>query len=376
MSIAKYLRRGAIVAGVVATVAAGAGVAVAANPGQTGDGLQSKLDQLRSEDNLPGVIGLVRDGDSNEYGASGWGDQFMRVPADPRAQFRIGSNTKAFVAVVLLQLEAEGKLSLDDTVDKWLPGAVSANGNDGTKITIRELLNMTSGLNDYLADPTIRASYIADLNPGKQWDPQHLVDVATSKKPSAQPGTEWNYSNTNFIVAGMIIKAVTGNDAATEVENRIIKPLGLADTTFPTTDPKLYGNWLHGYYHLRDISFSNVTVTGAAGAMVSTLDDLATFERALYSGQLLPSAQQKELETMVPIDDNTSYGLGIGQAKTTCGTVWTYTGEVLGYIAEIVIGPDGGRAVVIAVNEGNLGTGDPTDDLWTTGVDAYCDSDS
>jgi D-alanyl-D-alanine carboxypeptidase len=374
MSIVKFLRRGAVVAGVVATVAAVAGVAVAAKPDQTaGDILQNQLNQVRSDDHFAGIIGMVRDGDGTQYAATGWGDQFTRVPADPQAQFRIGSNTKAFTSTVILQLEAEGKLSLDDTVAKWLPGVVDANGNDGTKITIRELLNHTSGLKDYAGDPRVSVPYIADVRPLRQWQPQELIDIATSKAPYSAPGTEYHYSNTNYMLAGMIIKAVTGNDPQTEVENRIIKPLGLTNTTFPTTDPKLYGNWLHGYYTVRDISFSNVTVYGPAGSIVSTLDDLATFESALFGGKLLPAAQMKELETAGL--DGDGYGLGVGWTDTKCGTAYNHIGEVLGYTSLWLSSADGKHEVVVAANQGNLTGEAKAQDLASAALKAFCPSD-
>lgn len=349
-----------------ATGAAGVAAAQDQSPQTPGEVLQAGVSKMQSDNKLPGVIGMVRDGDKVDYAHAGYGDMFMRVPADPQAQFRIGSNTKQFTSTVLLQLEAEHKLSLDDTVDRWLPGVVNKNGNDGKKITIRQLLNHTSRIPDYLGDTGVSASYAADLNPNRSWTPQQLVDIATSKAPLK----DFGYSNTNYVLAGMVIKAVTGNDPATEVKNRIIDPLGLKNTTFPTTDPKLYGNWLHGYELIRDISFSNVQLLGTAGAIVSTVDDLANFDRALFSGRLLPPAQQQELET---VGGFTNYALGVGRIDTKkCGEVYTHTGEVLGYTSTWISSADGQRQVVVADNEYHLLKTDATDAEWNTAVDAYC----
>ncbi len=377
----RFLRRGLIIGTTVAALAsATAGVALAdVTPQTPSQVLQSGIESVAAKYHLPGVIGEIRDGGDATYAHTGWGDQFTRVPADPQAQFRIGSNTKAFTSVVLLQLEHEGKLSLDDTVDRWLPGLVKANGNDGTKITIRELLNHTSGLPDYAGQPQVMVPYIADTNPGQQVDPKQLVAVATAQQPLSAPGAGWHYSNTNYLLAGMVIKAVTGNDPATEATNRIIKPLGLTHTTFPTTDPKLYGNWLHGYFTVRDISFSSTPQTfGAAGAIVSTLDDLGTFESALFGGKLLAPAQQKELETTVG-DEN--YGLGVAVSQTRCGPVWNHTGAVLGYQSLWLSSPDGKRQVVVASNVYNLTTANlgivdfnSFSALGTAAVDAFCAS--
>jgi D-alanyl-D-alanine carboxypeptidase len=369
---------------VVTCAVLGTGSAAAAQPQQSpGDLLQAGLQTLMSSDGVIGAIGMVRDGDNaSQYGASGYGDYENKVAADPHAKFRIGSNTKAFTATVLLQLEAEHKLSLDDTVDHWLPGVVNQNGNDGTKITIRELLNHTSGIPDY-ASGTAILDYGANLNPNEPHTPLQLVDLAIANKPTSAPGAAFHYSNTNYVLAGMVIKAVTGSDPATEIQNRIITPLGLHDTTFPTSDPNMPANHLNGYFHvhgfffvIRDVTASDVQFFGSAGAIVSTTDDLATFERALFSGRLLAPRQQKELETTVPMSSDPNaggYGLGVGQVTTRCGPVWTHTGAVLGYESSWLTSADGRRQVVVADNEYNL-VEDSTinSDSWNTAVNAFC----
>ncbi|MEU6279939.1 serine hydrolase domain-containing protein [Streptomyces sp. NPDC047028] len=334
-------------------------------------------------DGYPGVIGLVRQGDTAAYAHAGVGDLSTRVAADPKAQFRIGSNTKAFTSTVLLQLEAEHRLSLDDSVERWLPGAVDANGYDGSKITIRELLNHTSGLPDYAQDTSFSLNYALNTQPDRAWPPQSLVDIGLAQhKPTGAPGEKWAYSNTNYVLAGMVIKAVTGNDAATEIQRRVIEPLGLHDTTFPTTDPALHGNYLHGYEYpvvsigIRDVSTSDVQAFGPAGAIVSTLDDLATFSRALLTGRLLPPAQEAELKTTVPAnaDGSAAYGLGIAHLKLPCGRwAWGHNGAVLGYYSDWYSSEDGSQQVVRVNNEFHLlaGTRGQQDTAKAT-ADAYC----
>ncbi|MBO2446116.1 beta-lactamase family protein [Actinomadura barringtoniae] len=362
-----------------ATAADGAGAdttaADAASVGRAGDVLRAGVTKVRSDNGLPGVIGMVRDGGATRYAAAGWGDQFRHVPADPRAQFRIGSNTKAFTATVILQLEARHRLSLDDKVAKYLPGVLARNGYDGRKITIRQLLNHTSGLQDYAGDVRVSGPYVADVDPNQRWAPRTLVDIATDKKPVAAPGKTWHYSNANYVLAGMIIQRVTGRAPAVEVRDRIIKPLGLRHTTYPTSDPKLYGNWLHGYTLPRDISFSNVQVFGAAGAIVSTQEDLANFSRALLTGRLLKPKQQRELETTVPVAkpaNGVGYGLGVIKAKTKCGPVLTHNGAVLGYLSFWYSSPDGKRQVTVATNEYHLLPTKATESLGNAAIDAYC----
>ncbi|HEY4459503.1 MAG TPA: serine hydrolase domain-containing protein [Pseudonocardiaceae bacterium] len=383
MSFRKLGAGTAVALTVVVGAVLGTGMAGAEQPRSSGDLLQADLQTLTSSDGVIGAIGMVRDGDDTpQYGATGYGDYFNKVAPDPHAKFRIGSNTKAFTATVLLQLEAEHKLSLDDTVDHWLPGVVNQNGNDGTKITVRELLNHTSGIPDYATGQAM-LDYGANLNPNEQHTPQQLVDLAIANKPTSAPGAAFNYSNTNYVLAGMVIKAVTGNDPATEIQNRIITPLGLHDTTFPTTDPNMPANHLDGYFHvhgtffvIRDVTASDVQFFGAAGAMVSTVDDLANFERALFSGRLLAAQQQKELETTVPIssDPNAgSYGLGVGLVTTKCGPAWTHTGAVLGYESTWLTSADGQRQVVVADNEFNMIENSTIDnDRLNNSVDTFC----
>ena len=342
-------------------------VAGQAEPQTPGQVLQAGVRKMQTGHKLPGVIGMVRNGDAAAYAHAGESDMFAHVPADPRAPFRIGSNTKQFTSTVLLQLEAEGKLSLDETVDKWLPGVVNKNGNDGKNITIRALLNHSSRIPDFINAAT-KYAYMADVNPDQPHDPRQLVDQALEQKPLSEPG----YSNTNYVLAGLIIKAVTGNDAATEVRDRIIDRLGLTHTTFPTDDSKLPAGFLHGYEWIRDISFSNTPqLFGPAGAMVSTLDDLAEFDRALFSGRLLPPAQLRELET---VGDLPTYALGVGRVDTPdCGTVYTFTGEVLGYSNTWITSPDGQRQAVVARNEYHVDPNDPAGTTeYNTALAAYC----
>lgn len=316
-------------------------------------------------DGYPGVIGMVRNGDTTQYVHAGVGDRATKVPADPKAKFRIGSNTKAFISTVLLQLEGEKRLSLDDTVAKWLPGAVAANGYDGSKITIRQLLNHTSGLPDYLSALQINGPYFLNTNPREVLPPQTLVNVGLGlRAPTSAPGEKFGYSNTNYVLAGMVIKAVTGSEPAAEVQRRIIEPLGLRDTSFPTADPALYGNYLHGYVLrailIDDATVSNVQVSGSAGAMVSTMDDLAAFSRALLTGKLLEPAQLAELKTTVPVTADVGYGLGIEHVKLSCGKwAWGHNGAVLGYFSEWLTSEDGTEQVLHTNNEFHLLAGTP-----------------
>ncbi|WP_255950165.1 serine hydrolase domain-containing protein [Streptomyces odontomachi] len=354
------------------------------NSAQAADETPSGILQAGAEqavaDGYPGVIGLTRSGDTTEYVHAGVGDVGTKTAADPKAKFRIGSNTKAFTAAVLLQLEGEGKLSLDDSVAKWLPDAVDANGYDGSEITLRELLNHTSSLPDYFTDLGVQSDYFLNLTPDAAYQPQQLVDVALSQHaPQSAPGEKFGYANTNYILAGMVIKAVTGNEPGEEIEKRIIEPLGLNDTSFPT-DSAMSGNYLRGYAYTdvigrRDVTRSNVQIGGSAGAIISTLDDMATFQRALMDGKLLAPQQLKELTTTVPTSSaDETWGLGIAHMKTPCGTwAWGHNGAVLGYFSEWLISDDGSTQVVHANNEYHMQapTKGQTDSYQAMG-DAFC----
>lgn len=319
----------------------------------------------------PGIIGMVRNGDETRYLQAGVGDRGTREPADPEAKFRIGSNTKSFTAATVLLLEADGVLSLDDTVADWLPGAVDANGHDGSKITIRQLLNHTSNLPEYTMN-------IDGYTINPEWEPQELVDGALrNRPPNAEPGEEWEYTNTNYVLAGMVIEAATGNEPAEEMRTRIFEPLGLSDTSLPTKDNELHGNHLTGYFLVGPIflemTTTSVQATRTAGAIVSTLDDLADFERALVGGALLPPEQQAELKTTVPTGTGSGYGLGLLRVDTECGPAWFHNGGVPGYYSFHITGDDGERQVVEANNEFHLKRDTPGQTATTEGgFDAFC----
>lgn len=313
--------------------------------------LQADLDAARTRHGLPGMIGLVRDGDSVHFASSGVGNKVGQVAADPKARYRIGSITKTFTAAAVLLLAGEGVLSLDDTVDRWLPGLIAANGNDGKTITIRQLLNHTSGLPEVMNHSVVGWSYRANANPYQRWDKRRLVELAAGMPRLAEPGTKFEYSNTGYIVADLIVQEATGRSMAAEVTERIIEPLGLTDTTFPEDDPRMTGNHLRGYNGIRDVTVSDVGTAGAAADIVSTLEDVADFTRALATGELLAPAQMADLQKTVPTGhpEGITYGLGI-EVATPCGTVWSHNGAVLGYATYYFTSPDGTKQAIAATN--------------------------
>ncbi|MFI6369745.1 serine hydrolase domain-containing protein [Streptomyces sp. NPDC050546] len=276
-------------------------------------------------------------------------------------RFRIASTTKTFVATVLLQLVGERRLSLDDKVESRLPGVVSGNGNDGKAISVRQLLQHTSGLHDYTVDLpelTSKAGYLADRY--TTWTPEQLVATAMRHAPNFESGEGWSYSNTNYILAGMIIEKITGNSWNQEVTSRIIRPLGLRDTLAPTTHPRIPGRHLHGYSTFDepgpalDVTEINPSAGGAAGAMISTTADLSRFYQALLGGRLLRPAQLAEMKRTVrapeldPAWAGVRYGLGLMEIPLSCGgAYYSHGGDIAGYTTRTGVSADGRRAVVL-----------------------------
>ncbi|MFZ4299007.1 serine hydrolase domain-containing protein [Streptomyces cinereoruber] len=382
MAISLFTRKAGAALAVAAALTFTAAGPVHGTPARTADQvMQDGLDAAVAA-GYPGATALLREDGARRYLTAGVGDRATRTPTDPKAQVRIGSNTKPFIGAVTMMLADQGALSLDDTVDRWLPGVVTGNGNDGRKITVRQLLNHTSGVPEYLDRVTVDAYD----NPNKPFPPAQLVRQAMQRAPLFAPGTSVKYSNTNFILLGMIIKSVTGNEPAVEVQTRLIDRLGLTGTSYPTSDPKLYGNHVRGYavplYYWGerpyvDVTTLNVQFSGAAGAMVSTLDDLATLHEALLDGTLLSPATLEQLKTLVayPGQSNLSFGLAheVMNGPGDCGKVWTKGGAIYGYYTAVLTREDGAQAAV-ATNQYNMAgpAGAGVQNLTNAAIDALC----
>ncbi|MQS37844.1 serine hydrolase domain-containing protein [Streptomyces katsurahamanus] len=305
-----------------------------------------------------GVTAAAKDREGRWKGVSGVGDREAGTPRGADDRFRIGSVTKTFVATVLLQMEAEGKLDLDDTVERHLPGLVRGNGNDGRKITVRQLLNHTSGLYNYTSDLAFQNRNL--YAPGfltHRYDthaPRDLVKVALAHKPDFAPGTKHFYSNTGYIVAGLIIEKISGNSYEHEVAQRVIKPLGLRATSLPKGDPKLPSPSARNYSKLspdpgastvHDVTAHNMSWGWAAGDAISTTGDLNRFFSALLRGKLFPAEQLTAMKQAVPAPDDqlySAYGLGIYKVRTSCDAeLWSHSGGAVGAVTEAVTTPDG-----------------------------------
>jgi D-alanyl-D-alanine carboxypeptidase len=315
--------------------------------------LQKDVDALVAA-GVPGAILVVRHGGRTVRLAGGLADVARKRPMHSSDRFRIASLTKSYVATVALQLVAERQLALDDSVEQRLPGVVP----NGGKIRIRQLLNHTSGLFDFAADPRVLKPYLKG-NFGFRWAPRKLVQIGVSHKPLFAPGTRFAYSNTDYVILGLIVEAVTGNSLGTELGGRIFRPLGLRATAFPTK-PRIASPYAHGYYVFAKPPATDVSGVSpfpwAAGAMVSTGADVLSFYRALLAGDLLEPKLLNAMKKTVSEGRRTDipgsrYGLGLERFPTSCGGAWGHNGAIAGYLVFAFTSNDGGGQAVLMVNE-------------------------
>ncbi|MEU1933719.1 serine hydrolase domain-containing protein [Streptomyces coeruleorubidus] len=347
----------------VALSAALAGPAVAAPPTDGHDAIRQAM-RAAVADGVPGVTVRVQRGHGAWAATAGVGDLETGKPRSARDHYRVASISKTFVATVVLQLEAEGRLSLDDTVEKWLPGVVRGNGHDGRKITLRRLLNHTSGIFDYLADPGFQRTYMTADGFMKhrfdEADPEELLAYALANEPYFAPGSSFEYSNTNYLLAARVIEKATGNDYGDEIDRRIIAPLHLTSTSVPTTRVTVPRPSSRAYSKLAetgtgptyDVTELNARLAYGSGQMVSSSADLNRFYSALLRGRLLPPEQLKEMKTTVPSSRETSrYGLGLVDRELSCGVhVWGHDGGISGSQSTAVTTEDGRHSLAANLN--------------------------
>ncbi|WP_231930827.1 serine hydrolase domain-containing protein [Micromonospora coriariae] len=353
----------AATAGAVLAAAVGGGAGTAAPPASDHRSpaavLQHGLDDLRDL-GVSGAQGLVRDANRVTVARSGVADMDTGAPMPVDGYFRIGSTTKTFVSVVLLQLVGEGRIGLDDPIERWLPGVVEGNGNDGRHVTVRHVLQHTSGLYDATNDLAVLRSADGFLaHRLDHYTEAQLVAIAMRHPPLFAAGTHWSYANTNYLLAGMLIKRVTGHLWYGEVRSRILAPLHLTHTFYPGDRPTLPQPHAEGYRQfapgepLVDTTIFNPTVTASAGGLVSTTSDMTRFWQALARGQLLRPGQMAELHRTVLADGfqairpGIRYGLGIMWIPNRCGGSWAHVGSMPGMSTLAAVTPGGKRSTVL-----------------------------
>jgi len=295
----------------------------------------------------PGAIVFVRTPKGAHSAAAGVAQQQPRVPMRVTDRYRIASVTKSFVATVVLQLASEGKLGLGDSIEHWLPGVVP----NGSAITIRQLLSHTSGLFNYIDDPLWQTTELA--NPGRAWLPTELLPFAFSHTALFSPGANWSYSNTGYILLGLVVEKITGKSVGDVLKERIWDPLGLRATSFPL-DLSVSEPFAHGYARLGGGPLLDLTpllhpsFLYAAGQLVSTAADVTTFYSALLKGRLLsaPMLTQMKMGTSV----SSVYGLGLQLTFTPCGRAYGHEGDFIGWRNVALSNAKGTRTADVMVN--------------------------
>jgi D-alanyl-D-alanine carboxypeptidase len=303
----------------------------------------------------PGILAKTSEGGKTWGYAAGVANLSTKKPMKTDFRFRIGSVTKTFTATVVLQLAGENRLNLDDSIEKWLPGVIQGNGYNGKQITIRQIMNHTSGIAEYL-----RSKDTDFMDTKKSYTADELVKMGISLPPDFAPGKGWSYSNTGYVLLGILIEKLTGNSYAEEIEKRIIEPLELSNTFLPGNSSVIPGTkHARGYVQpdeaseLKDVTYYNPSAASSAGDMISTADDLNKFFSFLLDGKLLKKKQLKQMLTTVPTgrEGIDGYGLGIYETKLPNGvSIWGHTGGILGFTT-LAGGTLGGKhTLVISLN--------------------------
>ena len=303
---------------------------------------------------FPAALAAVTKADGSTVGVAVGKGNLETGEAPPLdGEVRIGSNTKTFVAVVILQLVQEGKITLDEPIETYLPGLIHGEGIDGSKITVRQLLQHTSGLPEY-TDTVPGETDIFQIR-DNYYSTRDLLDVALSKPAAFEPGSQFKYTNTNYIVLSLLAEKVTHRPLAEQITQRITEPLGLTHTYYPGPgEEDIRGTHPHGYHRnsqgeLEDITRKDPSEAGGAGAMISTPSELGTFIQATFNGTLLTQDSIAEMKKTVDTGrPNRGYGLGIFSMSLSCGgEAWGHTGGFPGYTTQNMVGPDG-TSVTIA----------------------------
>ncbi|MBN1289201.1 MAG: beta-lactamase family protein [Actinobacteria bacterium] len=311
--------------------------------------IEGEVDAIIADNGIPGaILGIWTPCEEPLILNRGTADIKTGSPMEDFLKVRIGSNTKTFTITVLLQLVDEGKIKLNDTLDKYVQEVPNA-----VNITIKQLCNMTSGLYNYLESEEFQQAMAED--PKRKWEPSELLGYAVSEKPYFPPGKGFHYSNTNTILAGMIIEEVTGNAAGEEITRRLIEPLGLEKTVFPV-NPDLTGSHSRGYTpdeenkELEDVTDDfDPSWAWTAGAMISNLYDLKPWVEALGNGKFLSDATQKKrlAWTNAKLGDiNLGYGLGIMSVDGFLG----HAGDLPGYSSAAFYSPEKDTAIIVLLN--------------------------
>ena len=318
--------------------------------------VQSALEQAVAA-GIPGIALEIQSSEGSEFLTAGSASLEDERPLTPEDSFRIASVTKALTAAVVMELVEEGALSLDDTVEQWTPGLLA----EGDSITVRHLLGHTSGLADYTKDENFIEAFVA----GEDMTPQRVVSFVSSEPLAFEPGTTYEYSDTDNNVLGIIVEAAAGRSYEQELSSRVLDPMELRSTVLPNS-PEMPNPHADGYQYDPESEGAeepeNLTTAfdpsaaGASGALVSTPSDLSRFFGGLLSGELIGEDTLEQMKETLAGEGSPSgpgtkrAGLGIFSYELPCGEVWGHTGQFPGYQAFGAATPDGSGALAIMAN--------------------------
>jgi D-alanyl-D-alanine carboxypeptidase len=333
--------------------------------------INATVESVLEETTTPGAVVLLRQGDEEFLAAYGTREYGGGEAVTGDDHFRIGSNTKTMTGTVVLQLVDEGLIALDDPISDYF-----ANLPNGANITIADLLEMRSSLASY--STLIPFNRILDEEPDEVWEPQELVDLGLSEPPVGEPGEQFDYSNTNTVLLGMLIEQVTGNPVEDEFRTRIFEPLGLENTVMPAQDDaSIPAPHPHGYLwgtnestgedpalpedvqeaavagdiEPNDVTNDNPSWGWTAGAGISTARDLATYVEALVNGGLLSDElQQERLDSIQPVDPDNPSGAGYGLGIAQLGPLLGHDGSLPGFQSVMGHDPESGLTMIVLTN--------------------------
>jgi D-alanyl-D-alanine carboxypeptidase len=323
------------------------------------DDVQAVLDAYYANTG-PGAAVYAGDDTGSRILTAGTATIFQDRPITSKDHFRIGSQTKTFTAAVVLQLFDEGRVDLDAPIEQYLPGVVTGNF-DGSVITVRQLLNHSSGLPRDVID--------ASGNPDGTFELSQLVASTMDDAPQSAPGEAVHYSNVGYLVLGMLIEELTGQYVGDAITERIIEPLGLTDTSFPAFgDRELSTPFVNGYQGFKVggafvwIDWTTqveLTVWSSAAAMESTFEDLTTFFSALLDGEVISEQAMEEMRAVSDVD----YGLGLMRMELSCGgEAWGHNGRLAtGHVSRTMVTDDGRFASVLTNTIGAIMSENPSE---------------
>ena len=330
------------------------------------ESLEAAFEESFKESGAPGAIVGVRTPEGTWVRSLGVANKASGKPMRANMHHRIGSVTKTFTATLLLRAAADGRLSLDDTIGQYVEGVPN-----GDEITLRQIADMSSGIASYTLDEQFQEELFAD--PEAVWTPEELAQIGVEDSPVFDPGDGWQYSNTNYVLLGMVLEQVTGKPIGQLYRKGIIEPLGLRETSFPNADPALPNPYDHGYTlqgqsdgEPVDATHWNPSWAWSAGGMISTVDDMLVYGRALGTGKgLLPREQQAERLTsflygLPPNSAERAYGIGLADEYGWLG----HTGELPGFNTTVYYHPELHTTVVVEVNS-DISVGDCPPDVPT-----------